>query len=135
MTQDGRELTVEVKVEEIEGGELEKEGNCGVETFFETEKQKGKKRKHVFGKGSLEMLRNDAGETLANARVDWVGAAMEDNNEWNEALDISSSLSFTNLSSIGEDEKIPKSFQPTSKISDQLLKDFQELCCPDVKSC
>ena len=80
------------------------------------------------------MPKNAAGGTLAG--LDWIGAMVEEkNNEWNEALDISPSPSFTDLSSIGEDEKIPNSFQPTSKISDQLLKDFQELCCPDVKSC
>ena len=127
-------MTVDVKVEEIESGELAKERDAGVETSFETEKQNSKKRKHVFGKRSLEMPRNATGETLAG--LDWIGAMVEEkNNEWNEALDISPSLSFTDLSSIREDEKIPNSFQPTSKISDQLLKDFQELCCPDVKSC
>ena len=129
--QGGIGLIVDVKVEDVEGDLEKEEKGSGIQTTFE--KQKGKTRKHVFGKrsrGESLAMPSNAGETLA--RVDLGGARVEENNEWNEALD--STYSSQDPSSIGGDEKILKRLHPMSRIPDQLLYDFQELCCPDIKS-
>ena len=76
----GELMIIDVKVDEIE--EAVKEGFSQVE--MENHKEV-KKRKHVFGKRSLP---NNSGETFAKEGGGW---RVEENNEWNEALDIASS--------------------------------------------